>query len=296
MWAVVSARLGNLSVPRPCRDVSFVTYALLMHAHGRFWARRSWLLLAGACLAVAALCALLITRPWDPLETPATASGTTAAGASGSAPLVLRPGDRVLVFGDSWVYGSAAIKPSLGFAYLLADRLDVHTVVAGVRGSGYLKPGIDGPAYGPRIAALNPDLDPDLIIVEGSINDRHLYPTGYRAAVTKAWNALQAKYPKAQIVILGPAPQVLPVEQPTADIDVTLRALAAARKWPYLSPIAEKWITPANYHDVIDTSPLARNHPSTAGHAYLADRVADDLRKLERQPVVAAEGSPSPTP
>jgi lysophospholipase L1-like esterase len=209
---------------------------------------------------------------------------------------VLHPGDRVLVFGDSWVYGSAAIKPTLGFAYLLADRLDVHTLVAGVRGSGYLKPGIDGPAYGPRIAALDPALDPALIIVEGSINDRHRYPTGYRVAVTRAWNALQAKYPKAQIVILGPAPQVLPVEKATQQIDATLRVLAAARKWPYLSPIAENWITTANFHDVIDTSPKASNHPSTAGHAYLADRLADDLRRLERQPVVAAEGSPTPTP
>ncbi|WP_082008359.1 SGNH/GDSL hydrolase family protein [Microbacterium mangrovi] len=267
-----------------------------MHAHGRFRARRPWLLV-GAALVVAVLCALLATRPWDPLQTPADASGGKAAAqASGSAPLVLRPGERVLVFGDSWVYGSAAIRPTLGFAYLLADKLDVHTIVAGVRGSGYLKPGIDGPAYGARIAALDPSLDPELIIVEGSINDRHRYPTGYRAAVTSAWNALAAKYPKAQIVILGPAPQVLPVEPATAKIDTTLRELAAARSWPYLSPIAEKWITPANYLDVIDTSRTASNHPSTAGHAYLADRVAADLRKLERAPVVAAEGSPSPTP
>jgi lysophospholipase L1-like esterase len=247
-------------------------------------------------VVVVALCALLIARPWEPLETPAAASGGTEAQASGSAPLVLRPGARVLVFGDSWVYGAAAIKPTLGFAYLLADKLDVHTIVDGVRGSGYLKAGMDGPAYGPRIAALDPALDPALIIVEGSINDRHRYPTGYRAAVTKAWNALQATYPHAQIVILGPAPQVLPIEKGTQQIDITLRELAAARQWPYLSPIAEKWITPANYHDVIDTSPRASNHPSTAGHVYLADRVAADIRALERAPVVAAEGSPTPTP
>ena len=71
---------------------------------------------------------------------------------------------------------------------------------------------------------------------------------------------------------------------------------AAARHWAYLSPIAENWITSANYHDVIDTSTTARDHPSTAGHAYLADRVAADLRKLEREPVVVADGTQTPTP
>jgi lysophospholipase L1-like esterase len=262
-----------------------------MHARGRFWGRRLWLPLIGVALAAATLCAVMVVRSLNPLPTSASVADGTAAPASASAPLVLHPGDRVMVFGDSWVYGSAAIRPSLGFAYLLAGKLDVQTIVEGVRGSGYLRPGIDGPDYGTRIENLDPTLDPSVIIVEGSINDRHLYPTGYRAAVTSAWDALHAKYPKAQIVILGPAPQVLPVETSTAEIDGTLRELAAARKWIYISPIAEQWITPSNYRDVIDTSATARDHPSTAGHEYLAKRLADDIRSLEQSPAVAA-GAP----
>ncbi|MFX3691204.1 hypothetical protein ACJBQV_10375, partial [Streptococcus suis] len=78
------------------------------------------------------------------------------------------------------------ITPTLGFAYRLADELGWQTIVDGVRGSGYLKPGIDGPSYGERIAALDPGIDPDLVIIEGSINDRRLYPSGYRDAVTAA--------------------------------------------------------------------------------------------------------------
>ncbi|MDW4573235.1 SGNH/GDSL hydrolase family protein [Microbacterium sp. M3] len=264
-----------------------------MHAPGHSRARRWGLPLLGAALAVAAVLTVAVLRPWgapDAAPVVAVAEGEAPAAASAPpAPLVVEEGARVLVFGDSWVYGSAANVPTLGFAYVLADRLGVETVVDGVRGSGYLKPGIDGPSYGERIAALDPALDPDLIIVEGSINDRRLYPDGYRDAVTAAWDALNARYPDADIVILGPAPQVLPVEDATRRIDADLSAFAAARGWWYISPIAEDWITEANYLDVIDTGPIGRDHPSTGGHAYLADRVAAAIERIEQQPAVVAD-------
>ncbi|MEZ5187751.1 MAG: hypothetical protein R2723_03660 [Microbacterium sp.] len=81
-----------------------------------------------------------------------------------------------------------------------------------------------------------------------------------------AWDALAAIYPSAQIVILGPAPQVLPVEAATARIDRDLAGAAAARGWWYVSPIDEQWITPANYTDVIDTG-AGRDHPPQLGTA-----------------------------
>lgn len=284
-----------------------------MHAPGRFRARRlgppaqtpvstrrrrvetarGWLSLLGAALAVAAVCAVAVLRPWgapEPVAPVAVAEGDAGVAASAPpAPLVLDEDARILVFGDSWVYGSAATVPTLGFAYRLADELGVETVVDGVRGSGYLKPGLDGPAYGERIAALDPSLDPDLIIVEGSINDRRLYPAGYRDAVTAAWDALEARYPDAAIVVLGPSPQVLPVETATSGIDSDLSELAAARGWWYISPISEEWITASNYLDVIDTGPIGRDHPSTDGHAYLAARVADAIEKMAHQPAIVAD-------
>ncbi|NKF30950.1 SGNH/GDSL hydrolase family protein, partial [Pseudomonas sp. BGM005] len=167
------------------------------------------------------------------------------------APLLLPDDPTVLVFGDSWTYGSAATVPTEGYAYVLADLLGGETIVNGVRGSGYLKPGIDGPAFGERIAALDPALTPDLIIMQGSINDREQGEAGYREAVTAAWDAMSATYPDATIVVLGPAPHELPVGAGTARIDTDLGELAAARGWWYISPIAQNWITEQNYLSVI---------------------------------------------
>ena len=259
-----------------------------MHAPGRLRARRPWLPIIGAALAVAIVCALGAWRPWIVPSAPVAADDEAAVAITPAA-LVLPDEPRVLVFGDSWVYGSAAIVPTLGFAYRLGDDLGWETVVDGVRGSGYLKPGLDGGSYPERVAALDPALDPDLIIVEGSINDRRLPAAGYRDAVTEVWDALVSLYPDAAIVILGPSPQVLPVEAATSRIDADLAALAAARGWWYISPIAEGWIREANYLDVIDTGPVGRDHPSTAGHAYLAERVAEALHGMTEATDVVAD-------
>jgi lysophospholipase L1-like esterase len=242
-----------------------------------------------AALAIAAVCALAAVRPWGEAPSPVVATAQDAAPAAvAPAALALPDQPRVLIFGDSWTYGSAAALPTLGYAYVLGERLGWETTVDGVRGSGYLKPGLDGGAYGERIAALDPALDPDLVIIEGSINDRRLPATGYQEAVTAAWDALAALYPSATIVVLGPAPQVLPVEETTARIDADLSSLAAARGWWYVSPISDEWITPENYAEVIDTA-IGRYHPSTGGHAYLATRLAESLAAISGATDVVAD-------
>lgn len=258
-------------------------------------------LTAAIALAVAAALTAVVLgvwRPWTPPTSTSPVAEAAAAPAAGTAvttapaPLVLPEHPSVLVFGDSWTYGSAASEPTLGYAYVLAGLIDGTTTVDGVRGSGYLKPGIDGPTFGERIAALDPALDPDLVIIQGSINDRKEGETGYREAVRVAWDALSALYPQAQIVVLGPAPHELPVGAATRRIDTDLSAVAAERGWWYISPVREDWITESNYLDVIDVD-FGRKHPSTPGHRYLAERLAADLAELATAPVTVAGGSES---
>lgn len=250
---------------------------------------------ATALLLAVSAGVLGVWRPWIPAPSTApvaaaAASGDDAIAAIAPAPLSLPDEPTVLVFGDSWTYGSAATDPTLGYAYVLGDLIHGHTIVNGVRGSGYLKPGLDGPAFGERIAALDPALDPDLVIIQGSINDRAQGEAGYREAVTAAWDALTALYPDAAIVVLGPAPHELPVGATTARIDHDLSALAGARGWWYISPVEQNWITEDNYLDVIDVE-VGRKHPSTAGHRYLAEKLAAALDELRAAPVTEAGGS-----
>lgn len=263
-----------------------VTYPRPMRTPEPAPRRRSAWILPVLAVAVAAVVSVSVWRPWATPEA-VVAAGAGAAGdgavAVPSTPALLDlPGDpTVLIFGDSWTYGSAATEPTLGYAYVVADITGWTTIVDGVRGSGYLKPGLDGPDFGTRIAALDPALDPDLVIIQGSINDRRLPAAGYRTAVDAAWDTLTAIYPAAQIVVLGPAAQVLPVEDATARIDRDLAGAAAARGWWYISPIQESWITDDNYLTVIDTG-IGNDHPTTEGHRYLAERLAAAVAAITR--------------
>lgn len=249
--------------------------------------RRTALVVVGA-LAVALTVFLGISRPWmPPAETPPIAAAESGVQ---PAPLTLPEHPKVLVFGDSWTYGSAATPPTNGYAYLLAGLIDGTTVVDGVRGSGYQKPGLDGPDYLTRIRALDPSIAPDLIVIEGSINDRRENAAAFPAAVNAAWDALSGKFPDVPIVVLGPAPHELPVGASTARIDRDLSRLAAQRAWWYISPVQENWITPENYLRLIDVG-AGRRHPTNAGHEYLAEKVHDALERFSTAPVTAADGA-----
>lgn len=261
-----------------------VTYPRPMRTSGPAPKRRGAWILPALALAVTAVIGAAIWHPWSsPAADPATviAGDGAVAVLPQPAPLDLPEQPTVLIFGDSWTYGSAATEPTLGYAYVVAGLAGWTTIVDGVRGSGYLRPGLDGADFGTRMAALDPALDPDLVIVQGSINDRTAPAEGYRAAVDAAWDALVETYPRAQIVILGPAPQVLPVEPATARIDRDLAAAAAARGWWYLSPLEDDWITPANYAVMIDTG-IGHDHPSTEGHRALAERLAESVESISR--------------
>lgn len=260
------------------------------------WHRRPVWVLTGVAVVLAIVLGLGATALGTGLfglfrAAPATSADTAADAEAPAAPrpLVLEDGQRMLVFGDSWTYGLGALTRALGYAPRAAAILGAHAVVDGEPGSGYLREGWEGGTYGERIATLSAEAAFDVVIVQGSINDRRAYPDGYDAAVTAAWDALAATYPGAAFVVLGPAPHVLPVDDAVAAIDRDLAALAAARGWGYISPLSEAWITEENYLSVIDIGPVGLRHPSTDGHAYLAERLADALRALAAPAVAAAE-------
>jgi lysophospholipase L1-like esterase len=235
---------------------------------------RTW----GLGVLAAGVAAVVALSAWQPWNRP-SAIDTAAAGAYGiGAEALSVPADAdVLVFGDSWTYGSAATRPTDGYAYQLGELTGWNVTVDGVRGSGYMKPGIDGPDFGTRASWLDPADDYDLVIIQGSINDRLQGARGYRERVSEVWDRFERTYPNAQIVIFGPTPHQFPVDEGTSRIDRDLKAEAAERGWWYISPLTEQWVTPSNYLDYIDTG-VGNKHPSDAGHTYLAEQLAQALR------------------
>lgn len=193
----------------------------------------------------------------------------------------------LLVFGDSWTYGMAATTPTGGYAYLAGESLGWDTTVDGENGSGYLRPGELGGVYGTRVLQLDPELEPDVIVIQGSINDRGADLDGLSASAHAVWRALETRYPDAELVVLGPAPSVLPVDAAVRKIDTILNRLANVEGVTYISPLTEQWITEDNFAKVIDTSSKSRNHPSDSGHEYLAERLAEELEAIE----LTADGS-----
>lgn len=249
-----------------------------------------WLVAAVAAVVLAASLFLAMPRPSASTAQPQAVAPVTLA-----APAEIVEPAHVLVIGDSWTYGMAATERENGYAYQLGELGGWTVTVDGEPGSGYLKTGRWGNTFADRIARLDAEMAPDLIVVQGSINDRWLPEDGYSDAVETAWGALETIFPDAAIVVLGPAPQALPVETPTARIDRDLAALASARQWPYVSPIQDEWITSDNYDAVIDTSDVGRNHPSDDGHRFLAEQVAAAIRPVVPATTIDA-GAEAPTP
>lgn len=196
------------------------------------------------------------------------------------APLKLDPGTKSVFFGDSWTAGYASEPSTRGFAYRAGDalRLDYEVDATG-SGTGYLNPGPEkNGTYATRLAKRPVDPSVGLLVLQGGLNDQGQALSKFVNEARRTIALAKAKFPKAQIVIMGPINPTPTAGTDLMTIDASLMGLAEANAMHYISGHQARWITPENLADVIDESKAS--HPSTAGHAYLADKVADALRRL----------------
>lgn len=192
---------------------------------------------------------------------------------------LLSAGTKTVIFGDSWTKGTGAARPELGYAHLTGASLGWSNTVLGAGGTGYMNPGTGGVGpFAQRLGGMPVNAEARLVIMQGSVNDQSQDLPNFAPAVEKALNAAKAKFPNAQLVVLGPAPATLPVAPNLRQIDGKLRQTAEARGIPYISPVQDFWVTESNFSEVIDRAQL--NHPSTAGHAYLAEQTVKALKDL----------------
>jgi hypothetical protein len=181
--------------------------------------------------------------------------------------------------GDSWSSGLYA-DPRHTLDQDAADVLRWRADVNAVSGSGYIRGGSQWTSYGQRATGISPAIQPDLFIIQGGSNDPDANATELSTAVANTVNALRARSPNRPVVMLGPGPDPWPYTPAQTHVDSILAAEAKQLAVPYISILAEHWITAGNVDQVIDRK---NHHPTVPGDRYLGTRLATDLRHLHLQ-------------
>lgn len=195
----------------------------------------------------------------------------------------------VVAFGDSWASGYAAKVSTNGFLYLTARELGWNlTVARGGSGTGYVVGTPKGyeypnPRYAARIRQQPADRGVDLVILQGSLNDIREGDPGLRfnQAVEDAVDAAKARYPNAELLIVGPVAPSPIITAQIASLDSRLTFETQRLRLNYISGTAEGWLGSQALIDRYIAQNL-ENHPDTRGHAYLAGKLTAAIRKVLR--------------
>lgn len=214
----------------------------------------------------------------DYVSNPALENIVPPPAVSSTAPAVDLSRVRTALFlGDSWTYGVGADEPTQqGFAYDAARTLGLDATVRGYGSVGWLDRGADGTGtildrwnLDPRNADV-----PDLVVLQGSLNDSEERANDVGQAATDAIAALRGKYPNSQFVWVGPAPASENWERGLSAIDYEIAQSMAEANVPYISPLKRRWLSVSNYADTIADDQV---HPTTAGHAFFAAKLVETL-------------------
>jgi lysophospholipase L1-like esterase len=234
---------------------------------------RRWILVTGAVLLVlAGMAAVLLVRGGGLPE-----SGRADTSASVSPPSTPRPAPSEVVFlGDSWTVGWGATGGH-GYAPLAAERLGWEYDLLGINGSGYLAPGGGGP-YAERVDAAVA-LEPDLIVVQGSLNDSFADLGQLDQAAADTLRRLHEAAGDATAIVVVGAPHTPGTAPDVIErINAAIAAAAAAAGVTFVDPARENWTDPADLGIWADEL-----HPNDVGHQRIADALVPLMRaSLER--------------
>jgi lysophospholipase L1-like esterase len=182
----------------------------------------------------------------------------------------------VAFLGDSWTAGVGATDRR-GYVVRTAERLGWGYANFGVGGSGYSVPGPHHSLFAERIPQLVA-LHPDLVVVQGSLNERHGAPGELGPAARSTLAQLRTALPPGTPVLVIGASYNPGTANSTIDrINREVSQGAAAAGVPFLDPAAAGWLDP---HDPALWSDTI--HPDDRGHQLVADALAPLLQDLAR--------------
>ena len=197
-----------------------------------------------------------------------------------------RPGAPVVaIVGASITAGVGAEDPAGSWAVLLARLLRWNAFVYGVPGAGYVRPGLGqkGPVAA-EIARIHlRALRPALIIVQAGHDDMSVPPGLERQRVEQTVATIMAEAPQARIALLTVfAGRSRPPALYRTDQAIVAGAMAADPQVIIMDPLASGWRFPHAADGL---------HPSPAGDAWIAAKVADILRPYGVSPAPAGHAA-----
>jgi lysophospholipase L1-like esterase len=176
--------------------------------------------------------------------------------------------------GDSWTDGAGATD-GVGYAHLTGRLLGWAHRVLGVGGSGYVVGGTGDVPFDERIAPAVAG-DPDVVVIQGSINEAGTPSPELAAAVADTLTRLVRVVGADTAVVVVGASHVPGMPVPSVDqVNDVLRAEAARQGLLFVDVAAEVWSDPAD--PTIWADPY---HVNDAGAAQIAGRLAPLLRAV----------------
>jgi len=208
---------------------------------------------------VAAVAVLFITAISASLSSPAAHCSTTT---------------KIAVIGDSYTAGSAeggnglAGWPALAEQLLARQGVEVDADIAAEGGAGYGTRGSRGNVF-QDLTAQAVRRDDDLVVFFGSRNDEPVDPQTFPALAAGTFQLARFAAPGAKFLVIGPPWPTAGPPPAVLKIRDSLRDQATLAGAVFIDPIAEGWFV--GRPNLIGLDGV---HPTDAGHAYLAEKIA----------------------
>ncbi|NTY59927.1 SGNH/GDSL hydrolase family protein [Mycolicibacterium sphagni] len=185
---------------------------------------------------------------------------------------------RIAVIGDSYTTGTdeggqgPLSWTSRAWLLLASQGAKVDADVAAEGGAGYGIRGNQGSLF-EDLTTRAVDRDDALVVFFGSRNDQPVDLQQYPALVGDTFQIARRAAPNAKFLVIGPP---WPTADPPPEVFAlrdSLRAQATAAGAVFIDPLAERWFV--GRPDLIGPDGV---HPTDAGHAYMAEKIAPLIR------------------
>lgn len=178
------------------------------------------------------------------------------------------------IVGASFTAGMGPDNPELSWAVVLARLLRWNAVIIGVPGAGYVAPGTDkrGPVAGMLTQERLRGLTPDVVIVQAGHDDVGQPAARETRQVHAAVDLIRSAAPRARIALITVFTKDSLVATPALraiDHVIVTAGKAADRRVVIMDPLTGRWKFPRAHPGGL--------HPSAAGDAWIAHKVADIL-------------------